>query len=85
MSNFDLADPEARRMACAERAQIRANNASRPRCAICRADILYGAKTAELVIDLKGEFMDGDLLCFFCWDSLSREPWDLSIYQYGHG
>jgi len=82
---IDFSDPEAVRVNRGFRTQIRAYNASRPRCAVCYADILHGAKSAALKTDTNdGEFVEGDLLCFFCWDGLSREPWDLSIYQYGH-
>jgi hypothetical protein len=68
------------------RVRIRAENATRPRCALCEADFLIGAAGAGLEIENgnDGAFVAGDLVCFWCWDGFNREPSDdSSSYQYG--
>jgi hypothetical protein len=79
--------PDARRLR--RRAEIREGNATRPRCARCESDLIDCSSTAG--VDEKaeelfgGEFVRGDLLCFWCWEELFSEPWEPSRFPSGHG
>ena len=69
------------------RADIREQNAARPYCAGCERELIdrtgMSALTEEEVELLCGEFVPGDLLCFWCWHDLIYERDEPGRYQFG--
>jgi len=70
------------------RADIRQQNIARPRCASCEHDFIGDVGTSAVVTKEEaelycGEFVVGDLLCFWCWHGLFYERDEVGRYQFG--
>jgi hypothetical protein len=69
------------------RAEIREQNATRPRCARCENELVD--RSGACAISEKeeqqhgGEFVRGDLLCFWCWHAMFHEPDEAGGWQWG--